>query len=86
MTFQDFQQLCNNAIATNHPVQSPCPIIVGDPAESVKASYGDSLDHPLILFTEKPNTAALRPIVQSVRFIFDAPNNQTVIQPLTTGT
>jgi hypothetical protein len=86
MTFQDFQQLCDNAVATSQVVTSPCPIVIGDPAQPVKASYGDTLDHHLIIFTEKPNTAALSSIVQSVRFFFDAPNNQTVIQPLTTGT
>jgi hypothetical protein len=85
MTFQEFKTLCDDAVATSQPVKSPCPIVIGDPAQSVKGSYGDAPDHHLVIFTEPPDNAALKPIVQSVRFSFEAGTNETVITPITTG-
>jgi hypothetical protein len=84
MTFEDFQQICNQAVTTNLPVQQPCPIIIGEGND--RAYLGDTPNHHLIIFRTVTNSAALRSLYNTVRFTFDAPNNQTVIQPLTTGT
>jgi hypothetical protein len=83
MTFQEFQQLCTSAITTGMPVKSAAPIVIGDPAAVAYASYGE-LQRPLVVFKEKPDNAALRSIVGSVRFSYDAATSQTVITPITT--
>lgn len=84
MTFQDFQQLCDQAASTNLPVQQPCPIVVGD--GEIHAYHGDAPNHHLIVFKTAVDNAAIQAIDRKVRFTFDSVNNQTVIQPLTTGT
>jgi hypothetical protein len=86
MTFQEFETLCNSATASGVAVNSPCPIVIGDPGETVKASYNAPPDRRLLVeFREKPDIAALRPIVQTIRLSYDPANNQTVITPVTTG-
>jgi hypothetical protein len=84
MTFQEFQALCNNAIRGRQPVKSPCPIVIGDPAAPLRASYGE-VNRSLVEFREEPDNAALKPIVQSVLFSYEAATSQTVITPVTTG-
>jgi hypothetical protein len=84
MTFEDFQQLCNQAVSTSQEVVAPCPIVVGD--GEIHAALGDTPDHHIVIFKTSTDNAALRSIYSKVRFRFDAPNNQTVISPITTGT
>jgi hypothetical protein len=84
MTFQEFQTLCQSAVISGQPVKSACPIIIGDPAAPIRGSYGE-FNRVLVEFRETPDNAALKPIVQSVRFSYDAANNETVITPVTTG-
>jgi hypothetical protein len=84
MTFQEFQQLCTDAVTGGQPIKSPCPITIGDPAGRLFASQGD-LNHLLVVFREKPDNAALKPILQSVRFSYEVGTNETVITPITTG-
>jgi hypothetical protein len=86
MTFEEFQALCNQAVSTNQQVASPCPIVIGVETDPIQSQVGDTRAHSLIVFRMKPDTATLRAIYRSVGFSFDAPNNQTVIRPLTTGT
>jgi len=85
MTFEEFQQLCNQATSSAQSVSSPCPIVIGDEAAPVLSHIGDTPTHQLIVFRMKPDSATLRSIYRSVYFSFDQPNNQTVIRPLTTG-
>jgi hypothetical protein len=84
MTFEEFQQLCNQAASTLQAVSSPCPIVVGDESASVKSSIGDTPFHSVVVFKMQPDNAAMLQIYGAVRFSFDSPNNQTVISPLTT--
>jgi hypothetical protein len=86
MTFEEFQQICNQAVSTAQSVESPCPISIGDDAAPIQSQISDTLTHALVVFRTKPDNAALRAIYSSVRFRFDAPNNQTIIAPVTTGT
>ncbi len=86
MTFDDFKQLCDEAVTTASTVSSPCPIDIGTPSDPVLSQLGDKPDHALIVYRTKPDDETLRSIYRSVSFTFDAPNNQTVINPLTTGT
>lgn len=85
MTFDEFQALCNQALSTQQAVNSPCPITVGAEGAPVLSTLGDTPSHQLILFTMQPDNAVLQSIYRAVMFTFDAPNNQTVIQPFTTG-
>lgn len=84
MTFEEFQALCNQAISTNLPVQQPTPIVIGTGED--RAYLGDTPDHHLIVFKETTSVAVLQSIYASVRFRFDAVNNQTIIEPLTHAT
>jgi hypothetical protein len=84
MTFEDFHQLCNQAISTNQQVTAPCPIVIGD--GNIRAYLSDQIGHPIVIFKTDAANPALQDIYRTVRFSFEAPNNQTVIQPLTTGT
>jgi hypothetical protein len=86
MTFEEFQTLCNQAVSTNQPVVSPCPVVVGIETDPIESQIGDTPAHQIIIFRMKPDTSTLLAIYRSVSFTFDAPNNQTVIRPLTTGT
>ena len=83
MTFEEFQQLCNQAISTNQQVVAPCPIIIGSGEDH--AYLGDTPAHHLIIFKTDAANPALRTIYRTVAFSFDAPGNQVVIQPITTG-
>jgi hypothetical protein len=83
MTFEEFQQHCNQVASTNLPMQLPCPVVIGD--GETHAYLGDTREHHLIIFKTATDGAALNSIYSKVRFSFDAPNNQTVIQPLTHG-
>ena len=80
MTFEDFQQLCNQAISGNHPVSASSPIVIGTGDD--RAYLGDTPDHHLIIFKETTNAALLQSLYAKVRFRFDAANNQTIIEPL----
>lgn len=82
MTFDEFQQQCDQVAATNVPMQLPCPIVIGD--GPIRAYHSDTPDHHLIVFKEQVDLAVLQAIDRKVRFRFDGPNNQTVIQPVTT--
>jgi hypothetical protein len=83
MTFEEFQQHCTQAVSMNHPVTLPCPIVIGD--GEIHASLGDTFEHRIIIFKIEVDNDALQSIYRLVRFSFDALNNQTVIQPLTTS-
>ena len=48
MTFEEFQQHCNQAASTNLPVTLPCPIVIG--AGETRAYVGDTREHSLIIF------------------------------------
>jgi hypothetical protein len=84
MTFEAFQQLCNQAVSTGQQVTVPCPIVIGD--GETRVYIGDTRDHHLIIVKTDAANPALQSIYRSVGFSFDVANNQTVIQPLTTGT
>ncbi len=84
MTFEEFQQLCNQATASGQQVVVPCPIVIGE--GELRAAVGDTVQHHLIIFKTDAGNPALRSIYRSVTFTFDAPNNKVVITPLTTGT
>jgi hypothetical protein len=84
MTFEDFQELCAQAVSTGQSVTSPCPIIVGS-EEAAQSMLGDTPFHHIVIFKMKPDDAALQAIYATVRFSFDEAGNQTVIQPITTG-
>ena len=83
MTFEDFQQLCNQAAST--PLALPCPIVVGDASQPTRGVIGDAPFHDVIIFKVQADHAAMLAIYGAVRFSFDGQNNQTVISPLTTG-
>jgi hypothetical protein len=83
MTFEELQQLCNQVVSTNQPTSVPCPIVVGDASDPIQLQLGDTVSHQLVIYRMKPDNAALHAIYDAVRFSFDAPNNQTVIAPIT---
>jgi len=85
MTFEEFQALCNQAVSTNQQVLAPCPITIGDESAPIQSTLGDTPFHSIVVFRMKPDDAALQAIYGSVRFSFESANNQTVIQPMTTG-
>jgi hypothetical protein len=83
MTFNEFQQHCDQVASTNVPLQLPCPIVIGD--GNVRAALGDSINHQIVIFKMTPDGAALQSLYRQVRFSFAASTNQVVIAPLTTG-
>lgn len=81
MTFEDFQQLCDQAASTGQAVSVPCPIVIGD--GELQSAIGDTPFHQVVLFKTNPPNAAMQAIYGKVLFGFDAPNNQTLIAPKT---
>jgi hypothetical protein len=82
MTFQEFQTLCNGVVTSGTAASAPCPVYIGDQAAKTIGWYGEGLKQLVILKEQVPQDAMLA-ILNSCRFSFDEPNNQTVIQPIT---
>lgn len=85
MTFEHFHQLCNQAVSGSQAISLPCPVVVGDESAPTRGAIGDEPFHEVVIFKVQPGHAEMLAIYAAVRFSFDAPNNQTVISPLTTG-
>jgi hypothetical protein len=89
MTFTEFQSLCNQVVTTTTAAAQPCPIVIGDVGASTIGGYGvmvDGKQKQLVALKEAVPTAPMLQILSSCRFTYDAANNQTVIEPATTGT
>lgn len=87
MTFQEFQTLCNGVVASNISAAQPCPIVIGVESAVTLGSYGEGFPtKELVILKEQVPQAEMLAILRSCRFTYDAANNQTVIQPVTTVT
>ena len=84
MTFDEFEQACMGVKNSGTAAHLPCPVAVGD--GQIEASISNTIDHQIVIFKLKTDNAKLSAIYSSVRFTYDAVNNETVITPKTTGT
>jgi hypothetical protein len=82
MTFDEFQTICTGVATTGTPASAPCPIYIGNESGPTVGSYGLGLK-PLVILKEQVPNAEMVEILNTCRFSFDEPNNQTVIQPIT---